>query len=98
MFWNKEKIVIVRPHVDLVKPIPEEFRGWLSQSVGKYYKDMLMEMMEELRDGWVNDDYNRESEAQTRRLNSEALGKAKMLAEILVQLEELSADEEDITY
>ena len=88
------KITIQRPLVELKEPKPEEVRGWLDQSVGKYHRALLERMLEDLKDNWANGDYTGSTTEETIQLNSEALGKVQQIAEIIVTLDELSTDEE----
>jgi hypothetical protein len=95
-FLIQEKVVIKRQVLEMVEPTAEEVRGWLDQSVGKYHKNQLNEMLQNLMEGWVNEDYNGETLEETNRRNSIALGKAQQLAEIILTLEEMCINEETI--
>ena len=90
------KTVIARMKNEMTQPTAEEFRGWLDQSVGKYFKADLEESMYALMENWANGYYNNpENSEETLLRNSEALGKVQQIAEILSILEENSSEEED---
>lgn len=75
------------------EPTAEEVRGWREQSVGQYFEDMLKQKMEDLKDGWANGGFTGENAEMTIQLNSEAIGKVQQIADILIDLEEMSTDE-----
>lgn len=79
----------------MIEPTPEEFRGWLDQSCGKYFKIVLEQKLDELKDDWASGVFTGDNTEETTQLNSEALGKAQQIADIIITLEELSTDEED---
>lgn len=87
-------------------PTPEEWRGWLDQSVGKYFKEEVLKVkLEDLKDDWANGQFTADSAEATIQLNSEALGKTQAYADIILTLEEISTDDssedeenEDTTY
>ncbi len=79
----------------MVEPTPEEFRGWLDMSVGKYFKQVLSEKMQDLKDDWASGAFTGLNTEETIQLNSEALGKVQQLADITLTLDELSTDEEE---
>lgn len=89
------KIVIQRPKTELTKPVPEQARGWLNQPAGKYHKAYLIEKLEELKDDWVNGVFTGESSEETAQRNAEAIGKAQAFAEVLLELDEITIEEED---
>lgn len=89
------KIEIKKPQADFVMPSAEECRGWISQSVGKYYKNILFEKLEDLKESWVNGDFTGETTEETVQMNSEALGKAQAFADVLLTLNEICEEEED---
>lgn len=78
----------------MIEPTPEEWRGWLDQSVGKAFKVMLEDSVQDLKDSWASGDFTGEDTEATIQLNSEALGKVQQIAEILLTLEEKQKDEE----
>ena len=78
----------------MTEPSVEEARGWIGMGTGKYFKNELVSQLEDLKDSWVNGDFTAESTEATTQLNSEALGKAQAIAEILLTLEEMTTDEE----
>jgi len=89
------KIIIQRQQLDLKQPTAEECRGWLDQTVGKYFKGQLFERLEDLKDNWANGFYTGESTEETIQKNSEAIGKAQAIAETILNLEEMTIDEQD---
>ena len=79
---------------DLKEPTPAEVRGWLDQSVGKYFLAYLHSEIKELQDDWANGDFTGEVAEITIQRNSEALGKVQQTANVLLKLEEMSTDDE----
>lgn len=88
-----KKIVIERPKQELKTPRPDQVRGWLNQRTGRYFRSYCSELMEDLKDNWASGLYTGENAEETIQLNSEAIGKVQQIAELLLDLEELSTDE-----
>lgn len=84
-----------KPVNDLVVPTAEEVRGWMGMGVGKYFNNVLLTQMEDLKDAWANGEFTGSTTEETIQKNSEALGKIQQIAEILLTLEEMSNDDED---
>ena len=80
--------------LEMTEPTPEEARGWLDQSVGKYFKAILNEKMNDLKDDWANGVFTAEDADTTIQLNSEALGKVGQVADIILTLDEMCKNEE----
>ena len=74
------------------EPTPEQARGWLNQRVGKYHKAVLFEVMEDIKDEWINGGYLGDSQEETIQRNAEALGQAQMVAKIILTLDEMCVD------
>ena len=88
---------------EMIQPTPEEVRGWLDQSVGKYHINQLNQMVTDLKDAWASGDFTGMTNEKTIQLNSEAIGKAQQIGTILLTLDEMCTDEpeekpEDNTY
>lgn len=78
----------------MIEPTPEEFRGWLEQSCGKYFRESLRERITSYQDDWSSGMFNsKENKEESQIANSEALGRVQEIGEILMILEELSTDE-----
>jgi hypothetical protein len=89
-----KKILIERRQEELIQPSAEECRGWMSQGVAKYFKSLLNEKLEDLKDGFINGDFTGESVEESSQRNSEAVGMAQAYADIILTLEEIQEDEE----
>lgn len=79
----------------MIEPTPEEVRGWLDQSSGKYFKqEVIIKKIDELKDDWASGAFTGENNEQTIQLNSEALGKVQQLYDLLLTLDEMCTDEQ----
>ena len=87
------KILIQRQPQELKEPTVEECRGWIEQGVGKYFKALLFERLEDLKDNFVNGDYTGVCADETAQKNAEAIGRAQAIAEVILTLEEMCIEE-----
>jgi hypothetical protein len=88
------KIKLERQVSELKVPAPEQVRGWLGQETGRYFKSLLNEKIEELKELWINGTYTDESIEKTIQRNSEAVGMGQAYADVLLTLDEMCIDEE----
>ena len=72
----------------------DEINGWLIHPVTEKHIDRLKEAKEEIKENWARGDYTTESIEGTIQKNSEALGSVGMIDQILIDLEDMEADDE----